>query len=378
MSRTGKHLLHEKYPVNIKKRSNFSAENALQTFYCFITHFSSGILMEVHVDEGNNVNNKYIISDVELSKIVLFENIRRSLVERTAGTLLRPIVIDGPLIGASYDQKYAVDDRIGCTENYARRIKPTRKGFRMMEPYPMQALIKILFYFIARGHKATAFLPIFFDEQLDEPCCSRCALVNNIEQFRELLLLKLIKFLPNENFGNEIKRHTANCHGILVTSAEALYFNNSNLLRKDCLEESTISGSAMDTSCDLMYSTMIPEIQLDKSKLPVIIPIFRPYNHRLIISLDFIRWKKILQVEERELNISQYKLLVDEQLELRSQFKLLKKLASMLDGQFPCGPSDADIVPLFRHALGLADQAISFSGYPFRNTISAVKSSNIW
>ncbi|MCP9262222.1 putative RING finger protein 4 [Dirofilaria immitis] len=321
---------------SVIENSTSSLSESMETPTSREISISSGILMEVHVDEGNNVNNKYIISDVELSKIVLFENIRRSLVERTAGTLLRPIVIDGPLIGASYDQKYAVDDRIGCTENYARRIKPTRKGYR--------------------------FLTDLFDEQLDEPCCSRCALVNNIEQFRELLLLKLIKFLPNENFGNEIKRHTANCHGILVTSAEALYFNNSNLLRKDCLEESTISGSAMDTSCDLMYSTMIPEIQLDKSKLPVIIPIFRPYNHRLIISLDFIRWKKILQVEERELNISQYKLLVDEQLELRSQFKLLKKLASMLDGQFPCGPSDADIVPLFRHALGLADQAISFSG----------------
>ncbi|VDO45241.1 unnamed protein product [Onchocerca flexuosa] len=318
--------------------------------------------MEIHVGVEDNANNKYILCNMQLSKIISFENVKRLLVERTAGTLLRPVIIDGPLIGVSYDQEYELDDRIGCLENYVRRVKSTKKvrrGFRIMKPYPVEALVKILFYFIARGHKATAFLPIFFNEQLNESCCNRCALVSNIEQFRELVLLKLIKFLSNENFANEIKHRTVNCHGILVTGPEAAYFNNSNLHREGHPEENITSDNAMGTSCDLMYSTMIPELLLDKSKLPVIIPLFRPYNHRLIISLDVIRWKAILQVGEQEVSISQRKLLIDEQLMLQMQFGLLSKLVIMLDGQFPCGPSDADIVPLFRHALGLADQAIS-------------------
>lgn len=254
-----------------------------------------------------------------------------------------------------------MDGHIGCLENHVQRIKSNRKirrGFRIIKPYPVQALVKILFYFIARGHKATAFLPIFFDERLDKSYCSRCALVSNVEQFRELVLLKLIKFLPNENFASEIKHRTADCNGILITSPKAFYFNNSNLNRVGHPEESITSASPTNTSYDLMYSTMIPEILLDKSKLPVIIPLFRPYNHQLIISLDVIRWKNVLQVEKGEVNIFQHKLLVDEQLTLQMQFGLLSKLAPMLNDQFPCGPPDAEIVPLFQHTLGLADQIV--------------------
>uniref|UniRef100_A0A0R3RVZ8 RNase_Zc3h12a_2 domain-containing protein n=1 Tax=Elaeophora elaphi TaxID=1147741 RepID=A0A0R3RVZ8_9BILA len=317
--------------------------------------------VKLYAGEGNGTNSRYIMCDVELSKIISFENVKRLLIERTAGTLLRPIVIDGLLIGASYDQKYALDDHIGCLENYVRQMKPSgkiRRGFRVMEPYPVQALVKVLFYFIARGHKATAFLPIFFDEQLDKSCCSSCALVSNVEQFRELVLLKLIKFLPNENFASQIKHRTADCHGILVTSPEGFHFNSSNLHRNDHSEESITSADVTNTSYDLPYSDDT-EVLLDNSKFPIIIPLFRPYNHRLIISLDVIRWRKVLQVEKQEVSIPQYKLLVDEQLTLQTQFGLLNKLVSMLDDQFSCGPSDADIVSLFRHALGLADQDIS-------------------
>ncbi|CAG9531854.1 unnamed protein product [Cercopithifilaria johnstoni] len=315
--------------------------------------------MEMRAGKGDNTNSRHVMCDVELSKIISFENIKRSLVERTAGALLRPIVIDGPLIGISYDQKYALDGHISCLENYVRRVKTTRKvrrGFRIMRPYPVQALVKLLFYFIARGHKTTAFLPIFFDEQqLDESCCTQCALVSNVEQFRKLVLLKLIKFLPDENFASRIKLYTADCHGILVTSPEAFYFNNSNLDRNGHSEESITSTSATNTSHDLMYSTMISEMLFDNNKLPVIIPLFRPYNHRLIITLDIIRWKKILQVEQGEISITQYKLLIDEQLTLQTQFGLLNKLVPMLDDQFPCGPPDAEIVPLFQRTLELVD-----------------------
>ncbi|VDM17393.1 unnamed protein product, partial [Wuchereria bancrofti] len=108
-----------------------------------------------------------------------------------------------------------------------------------------------------------------------------------------------------------------------------------------------------------MCSTVISEILSDKSKLPVITPLFRPYNHLLIISLDVTRWKKILQVEKPEVSASEYRLLVNEQLMLQTQFRLLSKLASMLDDHFPCGPSDADIVPLFRHTLGFTDETTS-------------------
>ncbi|EJW81637.1 hypothetical protein WUBG_07453, partial [Wuchereria bancrofti] len=221
------------------------------------------ISMEMQADEDNGSNSKYAICDVDLSKIISFENVRRSLVDRTAGALLRPIsctiVIDGPLIGVSYDQNYAMNDHI-CLENYVGQMKATRKirrGFKIMKPYPVQALVKILFYFIARGHKTTAFLPVFFNEWLDESCCSRCALISNVEQFH-------------------------------VT-----------------------------------------------------------------------RWKKILQVEKPEVSASEYRLLVNEQLMLQTQFRLLSKLASMLDDHFPCGPSDADIVPLFRHTLGFTDETTS-------------------
>uniref|UniRef100_A0AAF5Q6M7 Zc3h12a-like Ribonuclease NYN domain-containing protein n=1 Tax=Wuchereria bancrofti TaxID=6293 RepID=A0AAF5Q6M7_WUCBA len=317
--------------------------------------------MEMQADEDNGSNSKYAICDVDLSKIISFENVRRSLVDRTAGALLRPIVIDGPLIGVSYDQNYAMNDHI-CLENYVGQMKATRKirrGFKIMKPYPVQALVKILFYFIARGHKTTAFLPVFFNEWLDESCCSRCALISNVEQFRELVLLKLIKFLPHENFANEIKHRAADCHGILVTNPEAFYFNNFNLHRNGHSEGGITSVSATNTSCDLMCSTVISEILSDKSKLPVITPLFRPYNHLLIISLDVTRWKKILQVEKPEVSASEYRLLVNEQLMLQTQFRLLSKLASMLDDHFPCGPSDADIVPLFRHTLGFTDETTS-------------------
>ncbi|KAL3993555.1 Zc3h12a-like Ribonuclease NYN domain family protein [Acanthocheilonema viteae] len=317
--------------------------------------------MEMHGGESNCANSRYIMYDTQLSKIISFENVKRSLVERTAGTLLRPVVIDGPLIGISYDEKYTLDDHIGCLENYVREVKPTqiRRGFRIMKPYPMQALVKLLFYFIARGHKTTAFLPVFFDERLDESSSRQCALVSDLEQFRELILLKLIKFLPDENFAIQLKYRTADCHGILVTSAAAFYFNSSNLHRNNHSEESITSANAIKTSYDLVYNTMLPEMLFDNSKLPVIIPLFRPYNHRLIISLDVVRWKKVLQVKKQEANTSQYKLLVGEQLTLQTQFQLLSKLVLMLDDQFPCGPPDAEIIPLFRHALGLADQAVS-------------------
>lgn len=69
----------------------------------------------------------------------------------------------------------------------------------------MQALVKFLLYFIARGHKATAFLPILFDERSDELCCDRCALVSNTKQFLFFILLKSIKFLPSKNFASQIK-----------------------------------------------------------------------------------------------------------------------------------------------------------------------------
>ncbi|VIO92785.1 Uncharacterized protein BM_BM7173 [Brugia malayi] len=316
--------------------------------------------MEMQADEDNGSNSKYIICDVALSKIISFENVKRSLVNRTAGTLLRPIVIDGPLIGVSYDEKYAMNDDM-YFENYVGQMKATgktRTGFKIMKPYPVQALVKILFYFIARGHKTTAFLPVFFDERLDESCCNRCALVSNVEQFRELVLLKLIKFLPHKDFANEIKHYAADCHGILVTNPEAFYFNNFNLHRNDHSEQGITSASATNTSCDLMCSTAIFEILSDKNKVPVIIPLFRPYNHRLVISLD-VTWKKVLQVEKPEVSASDYRLLVNEQLMLQTQFRLLSKLVSMMDDQFPCGPSDADIVPLFQYTLGFTDEAIS-------------------
>lgn len=47
--------------------------------------------MEMQADEDNGSNSKYIICDVALSKIISFENVKRSLVNRTAGTLLRPV-----------------------------------------------------------------------------------------------------------------------------------------------------------------------------------------------------------------------------------------------------------------------------------------------
>lgn len=258
------------------------------------------------------------------------------------------VVIDGPLIGVSYNREYELNDHINCLGSYTRQVESVKKiryGFRTMKPYPIQALVKLLFYFIARGHKATAFLPIFFDEGLDRSCHNQCSLVSNMEQFRELVRLKLIKFLSNETFANQIKRYTADCNGILVTSP------NPN----GHPEENTTFASGTNSSYNLVNNTMIPGMLFDNNKLPLIIPLFRPYNHKLIISLDVVRWQKILEVEKREVSIPQYELLINEQLTLQTQFGLLSKLVSMLDDQFPCGPSDADIIPLFRHELGLPD-----------------------
>lgn len=47
--------------------------------------------MEMHAGEGDSANSKCIMCHVELSKIISFENVKRSLVERTAETLLRPV-----------------------------------------------------------------------------------------------------------------------------------------------------------------------------------------------------------------------------------------------------------------------------------------------
>uniref|UniRef100_A0A915PHL3 Zc3h12a-like Ribonuclease NYN domain-containing protein n=1 Tax=Setaria digitata TaxID=48799 RepID=A0A915PHL3_9BILA len=318
--------------------------------------------METDTDEEDNSVTKRYIYNVELSRIISFKSIRRSVIERSVGTLLRPIVIDGLLIAASYDQNYTLDDRIGYLENYIQQKKPNKPvccDIRTMKPYPVQALVKILFHFIARGHKATAFLPFFFKEQLGETN-DHCALVSDEKQFRKLVILELIKFLPSEDFASHIKHNTVSCHGILVTIPKALYLNNFNSCQKCQPEESIAYNITPGTSCDLMDRTVIPEILFGNNKLPIIVPLFRPYNHRLVISLDSVHWKKILQVEEEEVSILRYNMLLrDEQLTLQMQSELLDKLITMIDGQFPCGPFDADIVPLIRHALGLTNQRIS-------------------
>lgn len=330
-------------------------------------HAMAGRPLEIRDEE--EVNGRYAICNAELSRIVSFDSVHRSVNDRTPYTLLRPIVIDGPLVGVGYDQEYSLDDRIISCKNYIRRPKPLRgdrHGFEKMSPYPLSALVKILFYFIARGHKVTAFLPLFFNDRLEDACSSSATMVTDVKQFRELVRLKLIKFLPGENFANHLKHRTAKCQGILVTTQDAFYSDNAIFNRNTCsargseLERATIGTE--EASCDLMYSTQIPEMSLGKSKLPVIIPLWRPYNLRLIISLDVIRWKKILEVKASEVSVSQYnKLLNEEQLTLRVQSEFLEILAAMMDGEFPCGPQDAKIAPLVRQAWGRIDKAESFA-----------------
>lgn len=262
-----------------------------------------------------------------------------------------------------------MDDRISSCKNYIGRPKPLRgdrHGFEKMNPYPLPALVKILFHFIARGHKVTAFLPLFFNDRLEDACSSSATMVTDVKQFRELVRLKLIKFLPGENFANHLKHRTAKCQGILVTTQNAFYFDNAIFNRSACsAQESELEGAtiaAVKDSCDLTYSTQIPEMSLGKSKLPVIIPLWRPNNRRLIISIDFIRWEEILEVKASKVSVSQFnKLLSEEQLTLQVQSEFLEILAAMMDGEFPCGPQDAKIAPLVRQAWRRAVKAESFA-----------------
>lgn len=71
----------------------FIAVKFLETFGCQFWQSLQvwKISMEMHAGKDNNVNSRYAVYDVKLSKIISFENVRRSLVERTAGTLLRPV-----------------------------------------------------------------------------------------------------------------------------------------------------------------------------------------------------------------------------------------------------------------------------------------------
>lgn len=328
---------------------------------------------------GNNKEKAEECYD-ELSRIVSFDSIGRLIKQRVPGTLLRPIVIDGPLIGMSYDKNYTMDERLSNCSNYARRPLNSgemRQGFEMMipYPYPIKALLKILFHFIARGHKATAFLPIFFSDFLDKACASKYAdKFSDMKQFRELFRLKLLKFIPGENFTNYLKQYTMESRGVLVTTEEALYFKGTMTSREGDLKRGSLSEKAAVTtaspsdSCsafdnlvkesyDLVYSTLISETRYDMRKLPVIIPLFRPFNRRLIISLDAIRSQKVLEVSQSELPATKYnRILSEEQLTLEVQCELLGILSAMLADDFPCGPQDAQIVPRIRHVLGLPSE----------------------
>ncbi|VDN25654.1 unnamed protein product [Gongylonema pulchrum] len=295
-----------------------------------------------------------------LSSIVSFDSITRTVNERAYDTLLRPVLIDGPLIGVSYEQNYRLDDRLSTCSSYLRRPKTEGKRFGFVAPYPVPALTKILFHFIARGHKATAFLPQFSDDTVERILhnAKNFATVADAAHFVELVRLKLIQFLPGESFGDSLKWQTAKCQGTLVTTQKASYFNSSTTAA-DSANQNGVRNESEKGLCNLMFSTRMLEVQHTKNMLPVIIPLWRPYNRRLIISADTTRSKEVLEVKERDIRDSSQsnEVLLREQLTLQRQFELLKKLAKMLNGDFPCGLQDAQIVPLIKHELELIDGA---------------------
>lgn len=257
-------------------------------------------------------------------------------------------------------------------------------------PFPVISLTKVLFHFIARGHKTIAYLPFVFKKWFWKAAKSK---IDDLIAFRKLLDLNLLHFLDEADFFLSLKHEAIGSKGILITSGLSLIMENNEMVKKDDKDISIEDNefcNILDRFIDYSdindihqertpqneefnagSSGTLPETSLKFNKngsiwfcigawkcgtkpgngLLVIEPIFRGPKRRLTISLDALfHFPGKLAISSKDYAAkNDYNFLLKmEQITLLEQYHLLKELEKILNGDYPRGIRDIGVVNIVK------------------------------
>lgn len=312
------------------------------------------------------------------------------------------VFIDGPGVAHGYDDSYQLYGHINLKRNYMH--KDLWRDYKAARKFPVMVLVKTLFTFISRGHKTLVLMPSIYDERAANGTRSydMSALIDDTHLLRQIVELKLVQFVNEErNFPFTIRSLARKAYGVLVTSdiipridmvdksmrrtndngstpsrimnapdmedkSDSVYETGSIDEDEQVLEWKGVAGQSVLEVGDRLRkkgkrtnnATFMEELPIDF--LPIVDLIFFSQNNerRILVPLDlpcfsgtFPTTDQVLVFQTRvDGDAAIAELARNWQLTLLKQSKLLEKLDSLLNNQYPRGAKEKDVAELVKQA----------------------------